>query len=103
MLPEAGFPAAARACCQKESTAMAPNSGAALAHFKIVLRCITTPKLSNPAAILTINRLEFLHDVLVAMPVAGQRTFARAVEVDTNPTFIADAAQNLVTGGKIDV
>src|SRR5262245_5135236 len=88
-MSDAGLLTAAAALRHRASAAIALNTGNAPAHLRNIRRSC-------------IDRLQPLHDALPAMPVADPRAVPRVVEIDTDPTLVANLLQNAVTGEEID-
>src|SRR5579862_5566924 len=85
---------AALAVCQTVSAAIAPNTGAAAAHFNILRRLRRS---------LDINWLQFLDDILAAVLVARARTIAREVQIHADPALVSNLFQNAMAGGEVDI
>src|ERR1700676_2672526 len=77
---------AAVAFCQ----AISPNSGRAVAHFRIVRRSY-------------IDRLQAVYYILSATFIALSRAVAGKIQIYANSTFVGDLFQDAVAGWEIDV
>src|SRR5437016_2799168 len=89
-MSEAGLDTAAAAVRHSAWAAIEPNTGSDPAHLRNMRRS-------------GINRLQSLYYILAAMLVAGARRVARAIQIDADPSLVADLLENPMAGRKIDV
>src|SRR5437667_12865273 len=69
---------------------MEPTSAAVPEHFRNVRRS-------------SINRFQPVNYIAATTLVAGARPVARAIQIDADPSFVADRLQNPMAGRKVDV